>query len=163
MNNINKIEIIKPLYELCPCVIPRLYNNFFYTFKQYRVNCLLRFLETEHNAFYNDPKNKLIIYVQDYPVDLESDYLKDIHYSFLYRKQQQLPLPPLVSDLTKKSNLLLYIDFLIMEYLDACSIENTSTFSNPFFDYMNDFFCFAIEFPKKLKENILIIPYIHNN
>lgn len=84
MNNIIKIE--KRLCFSCLCIIPEINNHYSREINKLSLNnCLLRFLETSYNKLYNDLESKFILYIKDYPAELKSDFLKHLHYSFIYR------------------------------------------------------------------------------
>lgn len=154
------IKINKYLSELCHCILPNLNSNLNNTFNQHRVNC---FLKNEFKYSGINIDCNVILYVKNYPSDLENVFLKNIHYSYLYRQQQQISLPFLEGNLHEKHNLSLYIDFLLMEYFNTSvpDPDKFSAISNPFFDHQNIFSCLNKKFPLFLhNKHIIVLPFI---
>lgn len=148
------IKIIKPLSELCHCFLPQLSNNYIEVFNLYRVNCFLESLEMT----FDNTENIFIIFVKDYPLYLESLFLKNIHFSYLYRKNESLPLPNLAGSIHRKDNLLLYIDFLLTEYSNNIVLKHSSV-SNPLYNYEHFFNC-AKALSKNKMMKLIVIPYL---
>lgn len=150
----NIIKLIKSSLELCHCILPGLDTKFYHVFDQYRINCFFDFVDQKYFV----DQNIVIIYMKNYPVDLERNFFKDIHYSFIYRQQKCLPLPSLESDIHNQLNLIVYIDFLLREYINNIKLHDW-IISNPIYNYEHMVWCSKIV-SKKVFRKVILLPYI---
>lgn len=93
------------------------------------------------------------------------NFLKDLHYSFIYPMNNGLSLPPhfIINNINIPQNRKLFFEFVIDEYFNYWLNNDTHTISkilNSIFYYDKLNFCLQKDFNCSLQHHILILPAI---
>jgi hypothetical protein len=138
------LKKIKPLSDACVCLLPNtqqpLYKN--------------KSCDSFEKELLLHPRIRIVLYYEIYPSEQEKLLIRELISSYHYRKMCNKAVPLIDGDISKKENLALYTNALLIELFDPSMChEHYNPLSNPLFAYTTALCC-----SDNTKNRIIILP-----